>query len=183
MLENSELVVRAALLPRMVVSGVISPAKVVADLKKEPDPDGAVKWTLSLGSETLLPTNARKHDFGCRVALSANNENQSKSDAGLGSYEQIFYRGCFRMTVQGIHNAGTTMFSLEVHHRPLPNLDEHCDIEMRRTDVAGTKGEISTDRTRVIARLRGLLFDPSEHICPCDLAFSEMIEPIKLSLN
>lgn len=166
----------------MVVSGVISPAKVVADLKKEVGVDGT-KYTLSLGSEEKLPTRQSQHEYGCRIAAAANSENQRKSEQGLGSFERIFYRGCYRMHVGAIHDSNTELFSLEVHDRPLPNLEEHCDLEMRRTQTQATKGEVSTDRTKIIVRLQNILTDPNEHICDCDMDFVTTIEAIKLIAN
>jgi hypothetical protein len=183
MLQDDETVTRAALLPRMVISGVISPAKAVADLRGEYRSDGSKYYTLSLGSGKMLPTHESRHDYGCRVAVRTNAANRTKADETGANFERTFYRGYYLMSVGAIHCASTDIFTLEVHLHPLPGLPEHCDIEMSRTPFEATKGKVSTERTLIIARLRSMLHDPQEHICADDADHSELVGSIRLVAN
>ncbi|MEY9829811.1 hypothetical protein ABIA25_001626 [Sinorhizobium fredii] len=183
MLPNEEFVVRAALIPKMVESGVISPAKAVADFHKHVDEDGNAVYTLSVGEEQKLQSWEMKHDFGCRVAAVTNRAMEARTAAEPHKFVRTFYRGCYRMHVEEIHGIASDIFQIEVHRRPTVDLPEHCDIELRRTGSDATKGTISAARTRILAQLRLMLRDPQEHICKCDLDCIEMLEPIKLILS
>lgn len=180
MLSHAESVARAALYPKMELSGVIALERVIADFKSVTDESGQKVYVLSVGSDTLLPTWEAKHDFGRRVAAAANAFNLDLALKNDATFVRQFYRGSYIMSVKGICDASNEHFDLSVHLTPLPGLAEHCDIEMRRTTVEARKAEVSASRTRVISQLRLLLSDPHEHICDDDMEHAEILEKIRL---
>lgn len=181
MLSSDEAIVRCALFPRMVVSGVIAPEKTISDFGKEKDLQGQDVYTVSVGRESSLPSTNEKHDFGCRTAVKANEARAQIMGRPLDRPEEtLHYRGCFKLDVAHVLSAPRNLFDLWVEAHPLAGLDEHCNIVLKRKSADGTKSQLSAERTGILAHLRLGLRDPSEHICDCDRDLIELLEPIKL---
>ncbi|GAA2866980.1 hypothetical protein GGQ99_001353 [Aminobacter niigataensis] len=183
MLAADESVYRAALYPRMVLSGVIGPDKAVADFHNGYDEAGERTYTLSVGRGILLPNQDDVDDFGCRTAVAANQKKEQAKGAPLDRPgETVHYLGSFKLSVGDVLAAPARLLSIAVESSPLDGLDEHCDIILRRTAEEARKSEVSFERTRIIAHLRASLTDPKSHICDCDADLADMFADIRMVL-
>ncbi|AEH87810.1 hypothetical protein [Mesorhizobium opportunistum] len=184
MLSDAEVVYRSALYPRMVTSGVVAPERAVADFTSEDDADGTRIYTISVGRGNLLPTWAQAHDYGCRTAVEANAERERVKKAPLARPEEtVHYIGSFKLDVLSVLNAPQKYLDLTVVHQPVPNLDEHCNIVMRRNALEARRIEVSAERTSIIAHLRLSLYEPEGHICQCDADLADSFGDVRLVLT
>lgn len=168
-LDDSEVIVRSALVPRILDNGLVAPQAVVTPFLGKTLESGEKSFALSVGSKTMLPTQELVHDFGCRVAQAANEYMQNKADHVLVRGEEtVHYRGSYDLDVGQVHAIESDVFAARVVHAPENNLEEHCDIELHPKAPNMSRRVKGNAVTGVIARLFPLLRSPSEHICGCD---------------
>jgi len=183
MLSDVEVVFRSALYPRMVTSGVVAPERAIADFTSEDDEDGKRIYTISVGRGSLLPTWAAAHNYGCRTAVESNAVREQIKKAPLTRPgETVHYLGSFKLDVSSVLEAPQKFLDLSVVHHPMPNLEEHCNIIMRRNALEARKIEVSAERTSILAHLRLSLYEPESHICDCDADLVETFGDVRLIL-
>ncbi|UVC12949.1 hypothetical protein [Mesorhizobium onobrychidis] len=184
MLSDVEIIYRSALYPRMVTSGVVAPERAIADFTSEDDEDGRRVYTISVGRGSLLPGWPEVHDYGCRTAIESNVERALIKQAPLKRPgDTVHYLGSFKLDVSAVLGAPQKFLELAVLHHPRPNLEEHCNIVMRRNAIEARRIEVSAERTSILVHLRLSLYEPEAHICACDDDLIDTFGNVTLTLE
>lgn len=179
---NGDQIARCALYPKIVKDNVFAFEAIIATL----DPvtiDGVKCFAVSVGLRSLLPTVPDVHGFGCRVASVARDRKAGALNRPLiRPGETIHYRGFYSLTAGPVRalSEALSFHTVDVAHCPEGGIDEHGEIRVWPSD-RGTKGARATERTEIVASLRGLMSDPQEHVCGVDEDLRELLEAITLA--